>query len=288
MATMLSARGERISADAQVPDSTLTIPGVPSTTYRDLFGNSCRCLIASAGDIQLWGDGTIADSGKHDPIDPHTGETPVVDLPDDCPVFLLGSRYCETNRLSQIARDLFGQVPPGWGRAQAICDWPTRTSPSTIRPSGRRARPMTRTWGVAACVVTSPISPSPCEAVHFAERDHADDVVAGRVRHRVLCPSSPGSPIPSLRRGRRRGTRQRWSRPRLSQAPPASPRSAEAIACGSAVLRDREATMRNSAAQVDALLGGRRMDGAEVTGRLGQDDQSLSVSRSHVVSMQDP
>jgi len=38
-------------------------------------------------------------------------------------VFLLGTCYCETERLSEIARSLFGTTPLGWGRVQAICDY---------------------------------------------------------------------------------------------------------------------------------------------------------------------
>ena len=48
---------------------------------------------------------------------------PVEDLPDEALVFLLGSRYCETDRLSEIAWSLFGTTPLGWGRVQAICDY---------------------------------------------------------------------------------------------------------------------------------------------------------------------
>ena len=47
----------------------------------------------------------------------------VQDLPDEALVFLLGSRYCETDRLSEIAWSLFGHTPLGWGRVQAICDY---------------------------------------------------------------------------------------------------------------------------------------------------------------------
>jgi transglutaminase-like putative cysteine protease len=36
---------------------------------------------------------------------------------------MLNSRYCEVDRLSNIAVELFGHLPPGWGRVQAICDW---------------------------------------------------------------------------------------------------------------------------------------------------------------------
>jgi transglutaminase-like putative cysteine protease len=50
-------------------------------------------------------------------------ETPVAELPDDVLVYLLGSRYCETDHLSNIAWQLFGHLPPGWVRVQAIVDY---------------------------------------------------------------------------------------------------------------------------------------------------------------------
>jgi transglutaminase-like putative cysteine protease len=50
-------------------------------------------------------------------------QIPVADLPEETLVFLLGSRYCETDRLSEPAWNLFGNSPPGWGRVQAICDF---------------------------------------------------------------------------------------------------------------------------------------------------------------------
>jgi transglutaminase-like putative cysteine protease len=54
---------------------------------------------------------------------PGAREMPVSELPDPCLVYLMGSRYCETDRLSQIAWDTFGALTPGWGRVQAICDF---------------------------------------------------------------------------------------------------------------------------------------------------------------------
>jgi transglutaminase-like putative cysteine protease len=47
----------------------------------------------------------------------------VRDLPEETLVFLLGSRYCETDLLSDIAWSLFGHTQPGWARVQAICDF---------------------------------------------------------------------------------------------------------------------------------------------------------------------
>src|SRR5471032_3103592 len=47
----------------------------------------------------------------------------VEDLPEDTLLFLLGSRYCETDLLSQTAWQLFGGAAPGYPRVRAICDY---------------------------------------------------------------------------------------------------------------------------------------------------------------------
>ena len=100
-----------------------TLPAAPSMMYLDGFGNQCRRLMAPAGDITLRLDGTIADSGRPDAFAPEAREVPVELLPHYLLVFLLGSRYCETDRLSQIAWDQFGGVAPGWNRVQAISNF---------------------------------------------------------------------------------------------------------------------------------------------------------------------
>jgi len=122
MVCLLSVREER-APDMRVLEKIATTPETPTSTYKDLFGNICRRFVAPAGDFTIWGDGTIADSGLHDPVHLDAQEIPIADLPDDCLGYLMGSRYCETDRLSQIAWDLFGQTAPGWVRVQAICDF---------------------------------------------------------------------------------------------------------------------------------------------------------------------
>ncbi len=119
---LLSVHEDR-AADIAVPETTFTNPDVPVSTYRDLFGNRCRRLVAPAGDLTMWSDATIEDDGQPDRVFPQAREVPVPGLPDDCLVYLMGSRYCETDRLSQIAWDIFGTMPPGWSRVQAICDF---------------------------------------------------------------------------------------------------------------------------------------------------------------------
>jgi len=122
MVCLLSSHIDRAS-DIRSIEQVVTQPEVVTTLYQDLFGNICRRFVAPAGDLSIWGDGTIEDSGLHDPAFWDAQEVPVADLPDECLLFLMGSRYCETDRLSQIAWDRFGQMAPGWGRVQAICDF---------------------------------------------------------------------------------------------------------------------------------------------------------------------
>ena len=119
---LLSVHEER-GPDLRTPEHVFTTPITPTTTYRDMFGNRCLRMVAPAGDLMLWGDATLEDDGKLDPILPDAREIAVADLPDECLVYLMGSRYCETDKLSQVAWDLFGSLAPGWNRVQAVCDF---------------------------------------------------------------------------------------------------------------------------------------------------------------------
>jgi len=65
----------------------------------------------------------IADSGLPDETDVHAEQWPVGDLPDEALMYLLGSRYCDTQKLSDRAWAMFGGIPGGWQRVQAICDY---------------------------------------------------------------------------------------------------------------------------------------------------------------------
>jgi transglutaminase-like putative cysteine protease len=122
MLLMLNVHYRRLS-DLVVPDYLVTRPSVPIRAYRDGFGNWCNRILAPAGRISLTTHAVINDSGVVDPVVPGAWQHEVQDLPDEALVFLLGSRYCETERLSEIAWSLFQSTPPGWARVQAICDF---------------------------------------------------------------------------------------------------------------------------------------------------------------------
>jgi transglutaminase-like putative cysteine protease len=111
------------ASDIIIPDYLTTDPSVPIGGYRDGFGNWCTRLVAPAGRIRIKTAALIRDTGKPDGVFPNARQHAVEDLPEETLVFLLGSRYCETDLLSQAAWDMFGQSQPGWARVQAICDY---------------------------------------------------------------------------------------------------------------------------------------------------------------------
>ena len=122
MILTLSVHYTRIS-DMIIPDHLVTDPPVPLTAYRDNYGNWCSRIVAPKGLVKLSANGLVRDSGRPDLVVPQARQTPVEALPDETLLFLLGSRYCETDRLSEIAWQLFDKAPTGWGRVQTICDF---------------------------------------------------------------------------------------------------------------------------------------------------------------------
>ncbi len=109
--------------DIVIADQIATAPALPIASYRDGFGNWCTRLVAPAGRTRIASTAVLNESGMPDPVFPAARQHAVQDLPAEVLVFLLGSRYCETDQLMQTAWQLFGQSPTGWGRVQAICDF---------------------------------------------------------------------------------------------------------------------------------------------------------------------
>ncbi len=111
------------ASDMIRPDHMVLQPGVPLASYRDSYGNWCTRILAPPGRIRITSDAVVRDTGKPDVAMLDAPQIPVQALPQEALLFLLGSRYCETDRLTDIAWKLFGESPAGWGRVQAICDF---------------------------------------------------------------------------------------------------------------------------------------------------------------------
>src|SRR5260370_29241264 len=101
----------------------LTDPWVPLTVHRDGLGNGSTPFFAPAGQIRITSDAIINDRGVPEPVVPNAPQNNVETLPEETLVYLLGSRYCDTDNLSVIAWSLFGKSTPGWARVQAVCNF---------------------------------------------------------------------------------------------------------------------------------------------------------------------
>jgi transglutaminase-like putative cysteine protease len=105
------------------PDRMLLDPLVPTREYCDGFGNICHVIRAPAGRLTISADFLVQDSGEKDEVAPDATLRPLETLPVETLVYLLGSRYCETDRLSNIAWSMFGKIPQGWTLVQVIVDY---------------------------------------------------------------------------------------------------------------------------------------------------------------------
>jgi len=110
-------------ADLREPDQLHIEPQVRADQYVDRFGNRCTRFLAPQGRLRLWNSTLIQDSGNQDQVNFMARQHPVQELPFDHLTYLMNSRYCEVDRLSNIATELFGNTAPGWGRVQAIVNW---------------------------------------------------------------------------------------------------------------------------------------------------------------------
>jgi transglutaminase-like putative cysteine protease len=111
------------ASDLGGPDTMITSPSTPYVSYRDGYGNWCNRVVAPAGAFQIRADTVVNDSGRPDEVATEARQLPVEELPEETLLYLLPSRYCESDELSETAWNLFERTPPGWERVQAISRW---------------------------------------------------------------------------------------------------------------------------------------------------------------------
>ena len=122
MIVSLSVYPERVP-DLITADLMMIEPFVLANTYHDIYGNFCHVIRAPAGRMTLSTNFLIHDDGVPDIVAPEAEAHALGDLPVDVLLYLLPSRYCESDRLMEIAWKLFASVPKGWPLVQAICDF---------------------------------------------------------------------------------------------------------------------------------------------------------------------
>ena len=107
----------------KTPEKLRFDPPVQFSTYTDSFGNICTRLVAPKGDITFSNRFVIRNSGKPDVMPVKARQADVEDLPDEVMVYLLGSRYCDTDKLATLAWKKFGKIRRGWPLLKAILDY---------------------------------------------------------------------------------------------------------------------------------------------------------------------
>jgi transglutaminase-like putative cysteine protease len=122
MILMLSVHPSRTN-DLLTSPRIQTEPDLPLREYRDMFGNICTRVTAGPGQVRFSSTFDILDSGHPDEVLATARQHPIDELPDDALIYLLGSRYCDTQKLSDLAWRTFGNSKTGWDRVQAICDF---------------------------------------------------------------------------------------------------------------------------------------------------------------------
>lgn len=122
MILMLNVHHSRVS-DLLAPDHVTVSPSVPLSGYRDGYGNWCTRLVAPAGLVRITADTLVHDSGRPDPIVLNAEQVPVELLPEEALVYLLASRFCDSDHMLDLAWSLFGGRATGWARVQEICDF---------------------------------------------------------------------------------------------------------------------------------------------------------------------
>ncbi len=120
--SMLNIHFTRVS-DLMMPDHMVVSPAVPISGHRDEFGNWCSRFLAPTGRMIISADAVVRDTGRPETVVSNARQVTVEDLPEEALVFLLASRFCESDQMLDLAWSLFGANEPGWARVQAICDF---------------------------------------------------------------------------------------------------------------------------------------------------------------------
>jgi transglutaminase-like putative cysteine protease len=122
MVLLLHMRPERASSLRQ-PEELVIEPDLERDEFFDCFGNRATRVVTRPGQNRFFSECIVEDDGLPDPMAADAQQIPVEQLPPETLQFLLASRYCEVDTLSDLAWELFGGTPPGWARVQAVCNW---------------------------------------------------------------------------------------------------------------------------------------------------------------------
>jgi transglutaminase-like putative cysteine protease len=167
---MLNVHPSR-TQDLLEADQLWVSPSAPTEEFTDTFGNRCVRIAAPQGSLRLQGSTLIRDSGEPDPVDWNATQAPVSELPPETLQFLLASRYCEVDKLSDLAWNQFGNCAPGWPMVQAICDYVNQNVTFGYH-FARKTKTAMEVWqeGAGVCRDFQHFAITLCRAMHIPAR----------------------------------------------------------------------------------------------------------------------
>ncbi len=122
VAVIFMLRPRSGEAQSVLRQEFILAPKVPIFEFTDVYGNLCQRVIMPGGEFQISVHYRVDVADGID-VSPDAPLMPVESLPTDVIQFLLPSRYCQSDRLSELARSIVGDLPPNYQQVQAIHDW---------------------------------------------------------------------------------------------------------------------------------------------------------------------
>jgi transglutaminase-like putative cysteine protease len=119
---LLNIEAARSGAQAVISEELVVEPAVEMQAFCDEgSGNRFIRLDAAPGPLKIRYKASVQRSQVDVPAD--LSEVPVSEVPNEILHYLMPTRYCESDLMSRCAQQLFGDLPQGIGRVQAVADW---------------------------------------------------------------------------------------------------------------------------------------------------------------------
>ncbi len=110
------------AAQRVIEQQLLLSPNVPFSEYQDIYGNICQRLVVPVGSFSITTTAVVETSDTID-VNYAANILSIENLPDETLLYLLPSRYCESDRFSMMAAEITQNYATGYAKAEAIRQW---------------------------------------------------------------------------------------------------------------------------------------------------------------------
>lgn len=105
-----------------IREEYLLQPSVPVIEYTDSYGNLCQRLVVPPGSFQVQSTAVVETAEAID-VNFNAGYVSVENVPEPVLQFLLPSRYCQSDQVGELAKEIVGDASPGYEQVDTICQW---------------------------------------------------------------------------------------------------------------------------------------------------------------------